>query len=693
MVGPKTRLSITILLSIPLLLAPIRSHSQSFSIPGVSRKYESEDTIEKLVEAESIPLARMEREKETYQNQKRAWVNLNQQMVSVRDSAQILYSFQNPFNDRIANSSDQSVLSATADRTAVEEEVSILVKRIAAADRFLSKPLPKDYKAPAGLYRFRIGEDEVRINFRGGTLKELAEAINSKSDGLLEASVVSDSKNTQVFLIESKKTGARNTLTFYDRAAAFAEDAGIIERSLEASRTIALSPSLVEGQGSTTVSEGTLRLDPASQAKIPLRPPHTMKSNMVLSLEVWVERMPEEAYEEPTPPPGPALPSVGGIEFEGIGVESARSRTVLPPWEPPEPPKRVDDAKILFVQEGDKLTALPSLQDSGEFVALEFQASQLPTRIDSLVVRNRNTHRKIHVRGIRIYDKTARGEYRAVNPLASAEDALIEMNGIEITRESNEIDDLLPGVNITLHAAGPAPVSLSVTRDLESIKEGLYNFIGYYNRLLMNIDILTRQDEQVLESAVFLDEDEQEQAEEDLGLFQGNTTLMQLKSRLQRIMMDPHRTDGGRDLSLLAQIGISTSGGSFQASGTVDRTRLRGYLQINEAKLEESVTRMGDWVKQLFGYDSDNDLTVDTGAAYQVDTYLKAYVETGGIVANRLAALDNSIVRKEQEIERYNEHLVDYEAELRRKFGAMEGALDNLEKSSRAIENLNRRND
>jgi flagellar hook-associated protein 2 len=658
----------------------------------VSSKYDSEETIEKLVEVESIPLARMEREKETYQNQKRAWLSLNQRMISVRDSAQNLYGFQNPFNNKIASSSDESVLTATADRTAVEEEASILVKRIAAADRFLSKSLPNDYKAPAGLYRFRVGEQEVRINFRGGTLKELAEAINSKSDGLLEASVVSDSKNTQVFLIASTKTGARNQLTLHDQAAVFGEEAGIIERSLEASRTVQLSASLVEGT-EISVSEGTLRLEPVSEAKIPLRPSHTMKANMVLSLEVRVQRLPEEAYQEPVAPPGPAIPSVGGIEFEGIGVESARSRTVLPSWEPPEPPQRVDDAKILFIQEGDSLRALPPLQDSEEFMPLLLEAAQLPPRIDGLVVRNRNTHRIVEVRNIRIYDKTARGDYRAVKPLSSAEDALISMNGIDITRESNQIDDLLPGVNITLHGTGDLPVSLTVARDLESIKDGLYSFIGYYNRLLMHVDILTRQDEQVLESAVFLDDDEKEQAEEDLGLFQGNTTLMQLKSRLQRIMMNPHTTDGGRELSLLAQIGISTSGGGFQSSGVVDKTRLRGYLQIDEPKLEESVTRMGDWVKQLFGYDKDNDLAIDSGAAYQVDGYLKAYVETGGIVATRTAGLDNSIARKEKEIERYNEHLQDYEAELRRKFGAMEGALDNLEKSSRAIDNLNRRNE
>jgi flagellar hook-associated protein 2 len=267
------------------------------------------------------------------------------------------------------------------------------------------------------------------------------------------------------------------------------------------------------------------------------------------------------------------------------------------------------------------------------------------------------------------------------------------MDGIEVVRDSNEIDDLLPGVNITLHGASDKAVSLSVAKDLESIKDALFNFIGYYNQLLMHTDILTRQDEEIVETAMFLEESEKEQARDDLGLFQGNTTLMQLKSRLQRIMMDPHPTEGGRQLSLLAQVGISTSGGQFQTSGTVDRTRLRGYLQIDEAKLEESLDRMGEWVKQLFGYDTDRDLAVDSGVAYQVDNYLKAYVETGGIVSNRLGALDNSIARKEREIQRFKEHLVDYESELRRKFGVMEGALDALEKSSQAIENLNRRSE
>jgi flagellar hook-associated protein 2 len=154
--------------------------------------------------------------------------------------------------------------------------------------------------------------------------------------------------------------------------------------------------------------------------------------------------------------------------------------------------------------------------------------------------------------------------------------------------------------------------------------------------------------------------------------------------------MDPYPTDGGRELSLLAQMGITTSGGSFQG-GALNKSLLRGYLQIDETKLEQAINRNPEWIRQLFGNDRDKDLVVDSGAAFATDAYLKAYVDTGGIVAGRVGALADSISRKNREIEAYNKHLAEYEAELRRKFGIMESALDSLEQSSKAIENLNRR--
>jgi flagellar hook-associated protein 2 len=678
-------------------LLPASLSAQAPALPGLNDKYDTEAAIQKLMEAERIPLERMTEEKKAYQDQKNAWIRLNQRISTVRDAARQLYGFQNPFSSRLASSSDEGVLAATADRGAKEQQLSVRVKQLAAADRFISRSLPLDFSVPAGTYRFKVGDQEVKFSFRGGSLRDLAEAINTRAGKLLKASVVNDSKTSQVIVIESLKTGAKNLLSFYDQAAAFGEKAGILERSLEASRPVAIDRQSVQPWGKPleeqelSIAEGTLTLEPGAEARLPLSPPQLMKPNLVLSMQLRVQRLPEEPYREPTPPQGPALPEVGGIDFEGVHVESAPSKTVLPEWQPPEPPKHVDDLQVLFLLEKGREVPLPPVQDSGEFYTLELPAGELPAQIDALAFRNRNTHRIVEVRDIRIYDKTARGEYRAVKPLASAQDSVIVMDGVEVTRDSNDIGDLVEGVTLNLRGLSDRPVTLTVQKDVEAIKEALISFIGYYNQLLVHTDILTRDQEDIIENALFLNDQEKEQARAELGLLKGNTTLMQLKSSLQRFMMDPYPTDGGRELSLLAQAGISTSGGQFQTSGSVDRTRLRGYLQIEEGKLEDALARMGEWVRQLFGNDTDRDLVVDTGAAYKIDGYLRAYAETGGIVANRVAALDRSIASKSSEITKYNDHLADYERELRRKFGTMQSALDELEQSSQALDNFNKR--
>jgi len=64
-------------------------------------------------------------------------------------------------------------------------------------------------------------------------------------------------------------------------------------------------------------------------------------------------------------------------------------------------------------------------------------------------------------------------------------------------------------------------------------------------------------------------------------------------------------------------------------------------------------------------------------------------VRTGGIIASRTDSLDTRIGQTEDRIDRYNDRLEDYEADLRTEFGRMEGALDQLEESSRALDNLN----
>ena len=67
------------------------------SIPGVNSKYGTDKMIEGLMDVERIPLRRLEDQKETYEDQKKIWRNINLSLSRFRDSSRELFGFQNPF--------------------------------------------------------------------------------------------------------------------------------------------------------------------------------------------------------------------------------------------------------------------------------------------------------------------------------------------------------------------------------------------------------------------------------------------------------------------------------------------------------------------------------------------------------------------------------------------------------------------
>ncbi|MBE3065454.1 MAG: flagellar hook protein, partial [Spirochaetes bacterium] len=86
------------------------------TIPGVTGKYNTQKIIDALVEVEKAPLKRMQTDAAADQQRKTAWQDAGRRLSGLRDSARSLYSFQNPFMDRIASSSNDKVLTASATR-------------------------------------------------------------------------------------------------------------------------------------------------------------------------------------------------------------------------------------------------------------------------------------------------------------------------------------------------------------------------------------------------------------------------------------------------------------------------------------------------------------------------------------------------------------------------------------------------
>jgi flagellar hook-associated protein 2 len=667
------------------------------SIPGVTDKYNTQKIIDALMAVKREPLKRMEKGLEVDKQKKTAWQEVTRKLTGLRDAARLLFGFQNPFNDRVALSSDEKSLTATATRAATEETVHVTVRTVATADRFLSQPLPRDFVVDPGQYRFRIGDKEVSLAWKGGTLKAFVEALNARGGATLGASIVNDTTSTQVLLIEGKLTGSANRLSFLDKATDLAVKAGMLERSQTASRTVALDQqSLADwtkpiDKAAFQLQSGALSLAPGAELRIPVSPSMALNPNIVMEFSVRVERIPEQALTEVKPPPGPAVPSSGGIDFKGIHIESEPSRVPLPAWQPPKPPEKVTDLQAVFVEGGGKLVALPDIPDSTEFQKIQVPVGELSATLDAIDLRNRNTHRKIVVKDISIFDKTARGDYVPTRSLAQAGDAALTMDGIEVTRGTNAIDDLIPGVTLSLKAPSSAPVELAVKHDVEGIKKQIVGLIGAYDSIITDIDVLTRKDETVITDAGYLSDDEKKKAKENLGLLFGELSLQQLKGSMQNTMMNPYPTSLAKELSLLAQIGIATDTRAPGSSG-IDKTRLRGYLEIDEPKLTTALEQHPEAIKEMFGYDTDGDLVVNSGVAYALDALLRPFVSTGGIFPQRVTSLDSRIAADNREIADYKIKLDAELATLKKKYGQMGSALDSLQQNSQTIQNFNKQN-
>jgi len=667
------------------------------SVPGVTDKYNTQKIIDALMAVKKEPLTRMQKELDAEQQRKAAWQDVTRKLTGLRDVARALYGFQNPFNDRVAASSDESKLVATATRQAAEETKHILVKQVATADRFLSRSLPLDFTVDSGQYTFKVGDKEVGLSWKGGSLKAFVEALNAKGGSLLSASVVNDTTSTQVLLIEGKLTGSANRLSFHDKAVDLGVKSGMLARSATGSRAVPLDKGSLSAwtaplpPGGVQVQGGTLVVDPGQELKIPLSPSMALNKNMILELSLKVEKLPETPAVVAKPPPGPSIPSTGGIDFRGIHIENNPSQTPLPEWQPPKPPENITDLKVLFAESGGSVIPLPDIPDSSDFQKVQVPIGELAATLDSIDVRNRNTYRKVDVKDITIYDKTQRGDYVPTKSLSQAGDAQVEMDGIEVKRGTNVINDLLPGVTLTLKAPSPSPVQLAITHDVEGIKKQIVNLVGSYDGIITDIDVLTRKDDTVITDASYLSEDEKTKAKANLGLMVGDLSLQQLKGSMQNVMMNPYPTSLGRELSLLAQVGISTDTRS-PGSASIDRTRLRGYLEVDEPKLAAAIAQHAEALKQLFGNDTTGDLVVDSGVAFKLDALLRPYVQTGGILPQRVSTLDSQIAASNRDIADYKVKLDDYQAELKKKYAQMGSALDNMQHNSQSIQNFNKQN-
>ncbi|WP_338010253.1 flagellar filament capping protein FliD [Desulfocurvibacter africanus] len=156
------------------------------------------------------------------------------------------------------------------------------------------------------------------------------------------------------------------------------------------------------------------------------------------------------------------------------------------------------------------------------------------------------------------------------------QDALFKFNGISLTRQTNSIDDVAPGLTLLLKDSGTT--TITVKTDAEAIKENVIAFVDAVNEVRTKINEISKVDTTTNEGSILT----------------GNYGVDMIGQNLKNIVASKGiGFDYDDDFySALSQIGILTDA----EEGSVTR----GLLVLDEAKLDEALANDPDAVAKLF---------------------------------------------------------------------------------------------
>ncbi|MBS7265430.1 MAG: flagellar filament capping protein FliD [Treponema sp.] len=676
------------------------------NIPGVTDQYNTNDTVEKLMKIERIPLTREQNQLESLKTEKNAWRDINTKLSSLRDNTKTLYSFENPFNSKLTSSTEEYAITAEANRSASLQSFKVDVIQAASSDRFLTDELENDFKVPVGTYTYKVGEKQITFNWKGGTLKDFSNAINKRGNNIIKSSIIGASAGNKSLLIEAVPTGKENRLIFEDDAKTFAFDSGMVDKIKSQTQTFASSqteilpvnkieydepvymPPLSLTNTKYDEEKQTATVEPrgAYQVKVPEK----ILRDTDLHLQFTIT---QKETEDITPEINktliqPELPDAGTAEYGGIIISNNLSDTNLNlPPEPPAPLEPVKTNSILYavMEDGSEKEIPYTPAEDGKAAQIDVKLSEYPG-LKAIAVRNLNTGTSYEISSFTALDPVKDLGYGPKHPVSTADDAIIKYEGITITRSSNKIDDVVPEITLNIHDKTEKTATIAVKPDTEASKAAIIEFVGKYNQAVAELNILSQNKQEIIDELDYLSPDEKEAEQKKLGLFQSDFSLTNIKSNMSSTLAARYLFSDTAEITMLSQLGIATNAGGY--SGGYSQSKLRGYLEIDEKKLDDAISNHLDDIKMLFGYDSDGDLIVDTGIAYKLDKQISAYTQTGGILAMKTSSLDSKIKSSESKISKLENQMAKKEAELRNKYSQMEGSLNSLEAQQNTISNF-----
>jgi flagellar hook-associated protein 2 len=190
----------------------------------------------------------------------------------------------------------------------------------------------------------------------------------------------------------------------------------------------------------------------------------------------------------------------------------------------------------------------------------------------------------------------------------AAQNAALSINGLNITSDTNTIDDAISGVTLDLLKADVGNfVNVGVKDSRSEITASINNFVEAYNELDKNIDSLTSYDVETGRGSVLI----------------GDFTVRSISSQIRNVIFGSISGLTG-NIKTLVDIGITTN-----SSGT---------LSVDSSKLNDALLEFGPEVEELFSLQGR---TTDPGVRYLSST---SDTQSGDYAINTTTVLTQGVL-------------------------------------------------
>ena len=247
-----------------------------------------------------------------------------------------------------------------------------------------------------------------------------------------------------------------------------------------------------------------------------------------------------------------------------------------------------------------------------------------------------------------------------MNQTRAASSAEISVDGNVLKSDTNTFDDSIQDLKVTVlrvsdkDSAGDLKANkVDITTDKTSIQELVQQFVDGYNTLQDKMNTLGKRN-------TFVGGVKQD----DGGALAGDSTTRAIESFMSNLLVSPSQNSG--TYSTIFEVGIKMDN--------------KGKLSLDKTKFGEAVDKNFDQVVALFGGEK--------GLAGTLNTGLKEYTKSGGMLAQREDVLNSDLRALTQKTATASAQLAKYEASLRAQYGSLDALLVKMNNSASALSSL-----